>query len=29
MLFVAGLFVLVNSFTDVLYGAVDPRIRST
>jgi ABC-type dipeptide/oligopeptide/nickel transport system permease component len=29
MLFVAGLFVLVNSFTDVLYGAVDPRIRAT
>jgi ABC-type dipeptide/oligopeptide/nickel transport system permease component len=28
MLFVAGLFVLVNSVTDILYGAVDPRIRS-
>jgi ABC-type dipeptide/oligopeptide/nickel transport system permease component len=29
MLFVAGLFVLVNSVTDILYGLVDPRIRAT
>jgi ABC-type dipeptide/oligopeptide/nickel transport system permease component len=27
MLFVAGIFVVVNSFTDVLYAVVDPRIR--
>ncbi len=27
MLFVAGLFILVNAATDVLYAVVDPRIR--
>lgn len=27
MLFVAGVFVVVNSFTDILYGVADPRIR--
>jgi ABC-type dipeptide/oligopeptide/nickel transport system permease component len=27
MLFVAGLFVVVNSLTDVLYAVADPRIR--
>jgi ABC-type dipeptide/oligopeptide/nickel transport system permease component len=28
MLFVAGIFVVVNSFTDILYAVVDPRIRT-
>jgi len=27
MLFVAGVFVVVNTVTDLLYGVVDPRIR--
>ena len=27
MLFVAGVFVVVNTATDLLYGVVDPRIR--
>jgi peptide/nickel transport system permease protein len=27
MLFVAGVFVVVNTGTDLLYGVVDPRIR--
>jgi ABC-type dipeptide/oligopeptide/nickel transport system permease component len=28
MLFVAGLFILVNAATDVLYAIADPRIRA-
>ena len=27
MLFVASVFVVVNTATDLLYGVVDPRIR--